>query len=349
MSERSSITELESGQINPLSSIEDLARDDWNGVSDCDGVSTRQSAAPGRNRSDAAAVDLPAPNSGEETPQNIVWIASYPKSGNTWVRIFLHNLFREMRGETEPQDINALHRFTSWEFGARRYEEVVGKPVSAFASDDVARARMEVQRRLAASRKGPILVKTHLAFGVDRGFPTINLSATRAAIYLVRNPLDVAISYAHHTGWSIDATIDHMSQPAFQTPNTDQGVTETMGSWSQHVASWLGIAQRPIYFVRYEDMVSDPLNTFSNMTKYLGIKSTTQMLYSCIEKSSFEKLQAQEKGKDFIEKPKTAKSFFRGGRIGQWREQLSREQIRLIVNSHAPVMQRMGYLPANIG
>jgi hypothetical protein len=216
----------------------------------------RAASAP-RREPDKAAATAPAPAPApDRTAQNIIWIASYPKSGNTWVRTFLHNLLRELSGQTEgAQDINRLHERTAWETAAPRFEQILGKPITEASEAEIARARPEVQRRLAAGRRAPFLVKTHLCLGNDHRYPTINLDATLAAIYIVRSPLDVAISYAHHSDRSLDSIILHMATPGLKTKGQDRRAYEVMGSWSQHVASWMGMTGRPVHLMRYEDLL----------------------------------------------------------------------------------------------
>jgi len=278
------------------------------------------------------------------TRQNIIWIASYPKSGNTWVRVFLHNLRREMEGRgDEPLDLNRLHESSAWEIHARDYEAIIGKPVMEATPAEIAGARPEVQRRLANGRDAPFLVKTHLTVGMDCGHPTINLDATLAAVYIVRNPLDVAVSYANHAGHSLDLIVEHLCTPGMKTVMTAKDVNETIGSWSQNVASWLGVYQRPVLFLRYEDLLNEPSKIFATLVRFLGWSYTAAQLTAAITKSSFDQLKTLEMGDGFNERPATSPSFFRQGRTGQWDHALSREQQRMIVSHHGPLMQRFGY------
>lgn len=277
--------------------------------------------------------------------RNIIWIASYPKSGNTWVRIFLHNLLREMRGETEgAQDINGLNRFSVWEQSVPIFKQVLGKPPIEASAEEIARARPLVQRLIAGRTNRFLPAKTHLAYGHDHGVPTIDPEVTRAAIYLVRNPLDVAISYAHHMGKSIDQTIALMAMPNMCTPATDRHVGETMGNWSQHVESWLRGAAFPQHLMRYEDMVADPKSAFRSLARFLGLRPDEAQLTAAVTKSSFKALQAQESQHGFREKPKGAERFFREGRVGQWRQALGKLQVSRMLHDHAAVMQTVGYL-----
>lgn len=76
----------------------------------------------------------------EELPPGIVWIASYPKSGNTWTRSFLHNLIRIMNDEgDEEQDINAMNEYTTWDISSKKYEELLGKPPTEVDREEIDR------------------------------------------------------------------------------------------------------------------------------------------------------------------------------------------------------------------
>jgi hypothetical protein len=282
--------------------------------------------------------------------QNIIWIASYPKSGNTWIRVFIHNLMHELAGsDAPPQDINRLHEQTWWEFGAKQFEAVLRKPFTEVSHQELAEARPAAQAWMSRSCPGPFLAKTHLCVGQEFGVPTINLDATLAAVYAVRNPLDVAVSFAHHSNEPVDTTIAKMALPNFTSPNRAQHIYETMGSWSQHVASWTGIYSRPIHIMRYEDMLANPVRTFGMLAKFLRLNPTETQLNSAVRKSSFSELKRQESESGFKEKPPAAERFFREGTSRQWVNALSPAQIQEIVYTHAPMMQRFGYLQADCG
>jgi len=282
--------------------------------------------------------------------QKIIWIASYPKSGNTWVRAFIHNLLREMHSNApDAQDINGLNRHTVWEVKAAPYQQLLGRPPRECTPEEIARTRPEVQRLLAAARSSAFLMKTHLIMARCEGHWTINLDVTLASIYIVRNPLDVAISYAHHAAISIDNTIELMADPVLRSHVTDDRVYELIGSWSTHVASWMSVFDRPIFVMRYEDMLRSPVEVFGRLAGFLRLTPTSDQLRRAIDKSSFAELSRQEQENGFREKPPAAKKFFRAGTADQWREILSRDQVQRIVYAHAPMMQRAGYLLPNCG
>lgn len=282
-------------------------------------------------------------------PSGIVWIASYPKSGNTWARAFLHNLVRLRNREPGQQDINEMGRFSTWELDKSRYAEFLGfEPDNAAHRAEIAATRHAVHRQIADSAQGVVFVKTHNGLVTDRGHATINFAVTAGAVYVVRNPLDVAISYAHHSSVSLDAAIDRMGVADAETPGTDTSVYEVQGSWSQHVWSWTRHPHRALHVMRYEDMLADPQKTFGALARHLRLDPTRHHLTRAVARSSFASLQAQEEEKGFRERPPTAdRSFFREGRAGQWREVLTTHQIDRVVRDHGEQMQRFGYLPSD--
>jgi hypothetical protein len=274
----------------------------------------------------------------------IIWIASFPRSGNTWVRNFLHNL---LRPRADTHDINAMIGLSAYEISAEWYEGLLPKPIKDCSPEEVAKVRPQAQERLAAAADGLVMVKTHNALVRHEGVPLINARVTAGAIYIVRNPLDVAISYAHHLNTTIDQAIAAMNTMGYAVPNLEGGAYELYGSWSENVMSWTRKAHAGLHVLRYEDMLAEPLESFGKLASFLRLVPGDGELRAAIEKSSFERLRGQEEKHGFWEKPKDAKSFFREGRSGAWRQALSPEQIGAIAGEHAEQMARFGYDTVN--
>lgn len=291
--------------------------------------------------------DSAASASAPQWKSGIVWLASYPKSGNTWVRTFLHNLAKIKSREAGPQCINTMQRYTVWDIAKPLYAKALGYEPAEHHRDQIAALRPQVQQRLADSFEGLIFAKTHAALIVNRGYPTINFSVTSGAVYIVRNPLDVAISYAHHIGSSIDQTIELMRQRGSESRMYANAVFEAYGSWSENVLSWTRKTHPAIYIMRYEDMLADPAKVFGGLVKHLLQEATSAELALAIERSSFERLRSQEEQTGFVEKPEAAQRFFREGRAGQWKDVLTAAQVKAIVRDHGEQMRRFGYLPAD--
>ena len=272
----------------------------------------------------------------------IVWIASYPKSGNTWTRAFLHNLFA---GGDAAYDINKMDKLSSNEAATANYVAFDPRPWQEWNPADVAAMRPKVQAWIASTQPGNLFSKTHLAVMNAHGQPTINYAVTAGAIYLVRNPLDVVPSFADHQGLSIDQAIAVLNLANHEPPTTHTTVAEPMGSWSQHVESWTARPNPGLHVMRYEDMLADPQGAFSGLVKFLSVPVTRQRLRLAIKNASFKELRRQEERAGFWEKTQVQKNFFRAGRAGGWREALSDEQVARVVEANREQMARFGYLP----
>jgi hypothetical protein len=282
---------------------------------------------------------------GPEFKSGLVWLASYPKSGNTWTRAFLSNLAVVMAGQSGGLDVNSIQRFSMGENFTQLYKERLEFTPTQEHHKEIAALRHEVQRWIADQNEGLVFVKTHNGLVSDHGRTIINFAVTSGAIYIVRNPLDVAISLSHHMATTIDDAIETMGKLDVETPTNEKRVYEIWGSWSQHVESWTRKPHPAIYVMRYEDMLSGPERTFGGLAAHLLLGPTPAQLALAIERSSFARLKGDEEKKGFVEKPDKAERFFREGRAGQWKEMLTPKQVDRIVKDHADQMKRFGYLP----
>jgi hypothetical protein len=281
------------------------------------------------------------------SPDNkgIVWLASYPKSGNTWLRVLLYHLLRlQNRAPREADEINKLDRASGYE--ARMFSlfaEFLGKPVTDSSIEETGSVRPFVHSAIVKRLPQVALLKTHNCLAEVSGVPLINLAATVGAVYLVRDPRDVALSLAHHLGVSIDETIEVMASAGFSTANSNDGVFEVWGTWSEHVASWTNSPSEQLLVVRYEDLAADPAGKFTEVVTHLRQPFTPEMIAEAVELSAFAKLAAAEQVVPFKETSERATRFFREGRAGAWREKLSPDQAERIVVTHREQMQRFGY------
>ncbi|MBT5434029.1 MAG: sulfotransferase domain-containing protein [Rhodospirillaceae bacterium] len=271
----------------------------------------------------------------------IFWLASYPKSGNTWMRAFLHNLIHDKGG---PLDVNAISKTALLDAGKRYYTPFTAKDPATLDREEVAGMRPRVQAAMAAGKPGTVFVKTHTALTMLAGYPSHDPALTAGSLYIVRDPRDVVISYADHLGISIDRAIAVMATEDSQTDASEKGVTEFIGSWSQNVTGWTGQAGATVMVVRYEDMLDKPKETFGGVVRFLHLDRTSQMIRKAIENTRFDKLARQEARDGFGERSPKQHRFFRRGRAGGWRAKLSDDEAARIVADHGAVMRRFGYL-----
>jgi sulfotransferase family protein len=123
-------------------------------------------------------------------------------------------------------------------------------------------------------------------------------------------PLDLAISYSHHLGETIDWTIRLMNSPGAGTPNTPTKVFQQLRSWSEHVTSWTARPHPGLHVIRYEEMLSTPEQTFGGVANFLGLRPPRERLLRAIERSGFQELQRREEAHGFNERGRHLKRFF---------------------------------------
>lgn len=275
---------------------------------------------------------------------NIIWLAAYPKSGNTWLRAFIYNLIEK---PAYPGRIAELPKYFESESDPRWYMPFLGgKMPQDCSSEEIMALKSVVHREIAASRpRGSIFTKTHNRFGNFNDHPLHEISVTAGAIYIVRNPLDVVLSTADHFGVSTDEAIDFMANTETGTPSNMENVASFLGSWSSHVASWTNQEHKGIVVVRYEDMLDKPMKAFGQVAKLLGRGKDKSGLKRAIRFSSFSELRKQEIRDGFVERSQESKSFFRKGQKNQWVDELHAEQVAKIVEQHREQMDRFNYIP----
>ena len=277
----------------------------------------------------------------------IYWLASYPKSGNTWFRLVLAN-YRE--GGEEPVEINALR--TGPIASSRIWvDDVAGFDTADLTQSEIESLRPHVYRWTASETAEPGFHKIHDAYRPGRdGSAVLDRESSLGAVYILRNPLDVAVSYAAHNAVDADTAIAQMGDPEHALARSGKALPEQLlqfvGSWSHHVLSWLDGAEVPVHLSRYEDMLSRPAETFGAALSFLGLEPEPSRLRRAIDFSQFDRLRRAEGENGFRERPWKAERFFREGRSGGWRRHLSASQVARIVADHGSVMERFGYLDA---
>ena len=280
--------------------------------------------------------------------QGLVVLQSYPKSGNTWTRLFFYALqsrSAEIDFDHFSKNISTIDAYKG------HFASVTGQDPSLLNLDDVVANIPMVQKYLALRATGREVVKSHTLNGAYSGKPTMNFSVIRSVIYVIRNPLDVAASYAAHMGFGVDDAIQAMatSMHWLHASSADQQVAanqvpQLLGSWSEHVASWTGAPDARLTVVRYEDMKKDSVTQFKRMVDGLGMRKTRAEVAQAVEKTDFAKLQKQEEERGFAEAAQ-GQRFFRKGEIDSWRDELSDDQAKQIIRDHAFQMNRFGYIP----
>ncbi|MDZ7714316.1 MAG: sulfotransferase domain-containing protein [Rhodovibrio sp.] len=276
----------------------------------------------------------------------ITWIASYPKSGNTWVRLFLTNLFHN---GPEPAPIDKVAHYSLGDNSRAHYEKVAGGPIGDPTPARLVQLRFAFQQALARNRADYLLCKTHWPCTNIYGESFFDPRSTAAAIYVVRDPRDVAVSFAYHMNISFDTAIRWLGSEKSVTKGKGGKIREFFGDWSSHVASWMTCRTFPVCIIRYEDLLADPEAQFDRIVQFLNFPSDAERLSRAVRFSSFALAQAQEERTGFKESNSHANRFFRQGRAGVAADELSPAQVARIECDHGTLMRKLGYEPEHAG
>ena len=283
----------------------------------------------------------------DTTTTGFQWIASYPKSGNTWLRLALLAL---SQGD-DAVDLSRTHSFAPMASARSGFDAWLDLSSSDLSDAEVTDLRPRFHAAQARSLTTPLLRKVHDAWTYARdGTPLFAPAVTHATIYLVRDPRDVALSFAHHRACSVDDAIGLMADSACWLARKRRGdatqLPQQIGSWSSNVASWLDAPGMPTpLLIRYEDMLAAPEDMVRHAAVHLGWTTDSAAIARAVAATRFDVLQAQEAAAGFPEKPQKSSSFFRRGVAGGWRDALSRDQASRICRDQQVVMERLGYLP----
>lgn len=273
----------------------------------------------------------------------ILWLASFPKSGNTWLRAFLANYLADSR---TPVDINTLPDFAFGDMRSEAYAQIAGEPAAGLSWERINALRPRVHHLFAAARPGLVFVKTHTLLTTIARVPTITPEATAGAFYVVRNPLDVALSFADHYGLTVAEGVEAVCFRELRIEAKAGHIPQPISDWTTHVQSWRQAPGLGCCVLRYEDMLASPQRSFASAVEFLGLKKDRERLQRAIRHSSFRVLAEQERQRGFVERSRNAERFFRRGAAGGWRAELTPEQVVRIVEAHRPLMAELGYVDA---
>ena len=276
----------------------------------------------------------------------IVWISSYPKSGNTWIRTFISTYYLSSNDKFDFNMLKNIQQFPHEKFFNKKITDIN----SAIKNWDLAQNNINVKNEL-------IFLKTHAALVKINNIPFTNNKNTLGAIYVVRDPRNVVTSIANHYQLTFDESLEFMTnKKKFLMKKNDPsnfGNFTFLNSWSEHYKSWLYTKQFNILFIKYEDLENDTLNTFKKIVIFLNkITKKNEIvdidrITKIIDTISFETLKKKENEEGFPEaivnnKKKTI-NFFYLGKENKWQKLLSSKQIDTINYIFSEDLKKLGY------
>jgi len=274
-----------------------------------------------------------------------IWLASYPKSGNTWARLALWSLLAD-GGAPALTDIAQFGNVVT---GRRLFDDVLEIESGHLTDPEIELLRPVLHDVLFAVDRPAELVKIHDAwFRTAAGRPVFDARHSRAAIYILRDPRDVAVSWARFSNLSIDWAVRYLADPraalTLDHRRLNSAVPQFLGDWSTHVTSWIDESGLDPVVVRYEDMHADLAGTLARIAARLDWPASDEAIAGAVAATRFDRFAEEERRHGFSEVPDSASRFFVSGRAGGWRDVLTPEQAATIERDHEAVMRRFGYL-----
>ena len=276
--------------------------------------------------------------------ERFTWLASWPKSGNTFLRLLLDAYFAN--GYVDINDVTS----SVGDNGAFWFQSVSPMPPKDLTWETALLLRpAALFNQLVSMHTKKRFIKTHCVNAVVNGTPhLIPRAFTERAVYIVRDPRDVVMSMQTfmntEKGLSIEESADNMANNDYGIGIDDAGPVP-LTTWSQHVSSWVNEDRYPVAVVRYEDLCADPAKTLAQVLDFCGIDPDMERCDVAAEVCHIAKLAKQEQEKGFKEdmrKRQLKPFFYKGG--SRWRDELPEHIALRIERDHGEMMERFGYL-----
>ena len=278
----------------------------------------------------------------------ILWLASYPKSGNTLLRSFLSTYFFSKDGNFNFDLLRNIKQYPNNKLFLELGVDISNR-------HEIAKNHLNAQKLINQNKNNFQFWKTHSSFVKMDGYSFTDLNNTLGVIYIVRDPRDVVISYAHHNNQTIEQTLKMINQNYILGAEIKDRIPIYLGSWSYNYNSWKVFKNINKYLlIKYEELILNDEKYFEKIL--LFIKNISKMDFDISEKKikkvleeiKFEKLKKLEKEKGFHESKKDDKgntiNFFRSGKTKQWKNNLDLKTKNMIEEVCQKEMKELGYI-----
>jgi hypothetical protein len=278
----------------------------------------------------------------------IIWLASYPKSGNTLLRSILSSYFYSKEGEFSFNNLNYISQFPLT-------SQFMSAGIDIDNDEEVFKNFINVQNFINQEKGKVKFFKTHSALSKMHGCNFTDLNNTLGVIYIVRDPRNVVNSLAHHNDLSIGEAADTMIDNSKFLLKSIKNCRVFLGSWSFNYNSWKNLQVKNKYLlIKYEDLITKKKTTMLKILKFLdqlGMKSQLDMvkLNKAIKSTDFKKVKNLEQNETFYEGVLDAKTgkrkiFFNLGPSNDWRRLLDGKIKIKLEKAFEKEMVELGYL-----
>ena len=276
----------------------------------------------------------------------IIWIASYPKSGNTFLRFLISSLIYSDDGNFDFDIIKNIRQFDIYKYFSFVENLNYADSKNLDKLDIISKYWLEAQKKFFNVEK-KFIFKTHSANLKVNGYNYTDENRTLGVIYIVRDPRDIVISYSHHTGTSIDHNINKLFDNKVTLLNSNNRIKVILSRWDTHIKSW-SLLNVKKYIIKYEDLINNTEKHFLELIDFIGkdlkiqFKLNSKKFKNIITNTSFKKLQENENiiGFDEVYKGK----FFRKGLSKQWENILSEDQNIKIKKEFYITLKKFNYI-----
>ena len=273
----------------------------------------------------------------------IIWIASYPKSGNTWLRAMLSAFFYSNDGNFSFELLDNIKEFP-------KHSEYLNKISAGKNLVEIAKEWIPAQTMLNSKLRTPtIFLKTHSAICSIDGSDFTDEKNTLAALYIVRDPRNVVSSLSNHFNLSIEKSLElivdknkTISNPTDKKKNI--GLT-VLSNWKTNYQSWRDWKTVKVKIIKYEDLIYSSKNTFINILNFLKefikIEFNENKIKNVIQSTEFKRLKSFEQKYGFKESAAMfdrTKSFFNLGPHNDWKKILDKKTSEKICGSRFNVL-----------
>ena len=283
----------------------------------------------------------------------IIWIASYPKSGNTWIRSLLSAYLFSKNGDFNFGLLKNIEQFSSSDFKLKNEENI-------HYQARISKNWIPSQKIINNDKKIHIL-KTHNAICSINGNFFTDKSNTIGAIYVVRDPRNLATSLSHHYDLTIEDSYKFLTNRRkiifplskdILNPEKNPKDFNFLSDWATHYKSWKNIKFCSVKIVRYEDFIEDTRKVFISILKYLSnfidIKMNDSKIDNVIKSTKFDHLSKMEDKLGFDESVTSSKTnkkvkFFNQGKKNDWKILLDQSIKNKIESSFQNEMKELKY------
>ena len=278
----------------------------------------------------------------------IIWLASYPKSGNTLMRSILSSYFYSKDGNFEFKNLNQIKQFPM-------SVDFMSLGIDIENDKEVFQNFINVQKFINEKKRSLSFFKTHSSLVKMYDCDFTNLENSLAVIYIVRDPRNVVTSFANHNGISVDEATDIIIDQNMFTDKSSNVCKVSVGSWASNYNSWKEFKKKNKYFlIKYEDLISKKKTVLIRIFKFLnqvGFSHNLNIikLNKAIKTTEFNLMKSKEEKETFPEAlpdKETGKRrvFFNLGPKNDWRKILDKKNQEKIEKHFKDEMLELGYL-----